>query len=217
MLPITKDYLQSKCEIKTLESITLGKGILEGVEEGIIQIRKTDDFLPTLSVDTVLKINVTSQSMGNKTLIGKVYLSTPDLMRIADVLNLSDFERRSFFRLRLHIYTQAYPVHEGSEQEQPIELFQVILTDLSISGCFIETRKKMEMNDRFMIALPLSDVRTYFTCQVQRNPKIDGKGNGYGCKFLNTTSRQNDLLCEYLFDKQREQIKQIRRNADSQE
>ena len=214
MLPIPEKYLQSTCEIRTPENRLLGIGILEDLAKELIQIRKGHDFLPILHCNTFVNIHVLHETLEAKSLIGKVFLSTPELIRIIDVQNLTDFERRNFFRLKINIPSQAYMIKQDTSSERDVQLFSIRITNLSLSGCFIETKRKMEIGDRFVAALPLIDSRVSFNCEIRRNPKLDSRYNGYGCVFLENTNKQSDLLCQYIFEKQREQIKLIRKNPD---
>ncbi len=217
MLPISKDYLQSVCEIRTADNRLLGTGILETIAEETLQIHQSSDILPTLHCDTFVNIHVLNKTLPSKSLVGKVFLSAPELIRIADVQNLTDFERRNFFRLKINISTQAYMIQEDVPAGQATQLFPVRVTDLSLSGCLIETKKKLEIGDRFVAALPITDVRISFNCEIRRKPKSEGRYSKYGCVFLENTNRQSDLLCKYIFEKQREQIKLARRSPDYSE
>lgn len=217
MLPISKDYLQSTCEIKTPENRLLGTGFLENLAEETIQIHQGSESLPTLHCDTFVNIHILNKALPSKSLVGKVFLSAPEMIRIIEVQNLTDFERRNFFRLKLNISTQAYIDQEDMQSEHAVQLFSIRVTDLSLSGCCIETKRKLEIGDRFVAALTLIDSRTSFNCEVRRKPKSEGRYSKYGCVFLNNTNRQSDLLCEYIFEKQREQIKLLRKNADYSE
>jgi PilZ domain. len=215
MLPIPENYLQSVCEIRTPEGRVICIGILEEMSDETIQIRKNAEILPILHCDTFVDIHVLHKTLESKSLVGKVYLSTPDMMRIIEVQNLSDFERRNFFRLKVSMDTQAYILPQGeSEAAEAIQLFPVRVTDLSLSGCFLEAQKKLELGDRLVAAFPLTDSRLSFTCQVQRIPPSEGRYNGYGCMFVEMAKRQSDLLCTYIFEKQREQIKKSRSHLD---
>ena len=215
MLPIPENYLQSVCEIRTPEGRVLCTGILEEMSDETIQICKHAEILPTLHCDTFVDIQVLHKTLESKLLVGKVYLSTSDMMRIVEVQNLSDFERRDFFRLKVSMNTQAYVLSQGeSEAAEAVQLFPIRVTDLSLSGCFIETKKKLEPGDRLVAAFPLTNSRLSFTCQVQRTTPSESRYNGYGCMFLEMTKRQNDLLCTYIFEKQREQIKKSRSHLD---
>jgi c-di-GMP-binding flagellar brake protein YcgR len=212
MLPISKQYLKSRCEIKTIDNSLITTGILCDIAEDDIKIGKDTDFLSTLHCGTLVKIQVSNQNLEIKVLIGKVFVSSSELLQITDIQNLTDFERRNFFRLKLNIHTQAYPVQENGAPCQDVQVFQINITDLSLSGFFIRTRRTLEMGDCFVATIPLSDVQLSFICKVQRFQKANSRSNGYGCSFVNNSNRQFDQLCKYIFEKQREQIRSKRRD-----
>lgn len=214
MLPISEDYIQSVCEVKTPEDRLLGTGMLENITEEAIQICKNHDSLPTLHCDTFVNIHVKNKALGAKNLVGKVFLSTSDMIRIIEVQNLTDFERRNFFRLKVSIPTQAYMTNGETPSEPATQLFSVKVTDLSLSGCFIETKRKLEIGDQVTVSIPLIGVRLSFNCEIRRKPTVEGRCKGYGCNFLDNTTRQADLLCQYIFEKQREQIRLARKSPD---
>lgn len=210
MLPVPETYLHCACEINTLEGILIGNGSLNSIEEDSVRIVKADDFLPTVPNGALVSLCLSLPSGENKNLIGKVSLSGPEKMQVDAVQNLSDFERRNFFRVKTVINTLVHPVPEETADLSSAQPFQVKVTDLSISGCFIESRKKLETGSRFLLALSLSDEKMSLLCKVQRKMKSENRSNGYGCVFINNTSRQNDLLCQYLFEQQRIIIKRVR-------
>jgi len=212
MLPIPEQYLKSKCEIKSLEDKVISTGVLSKLAEDDIQICRDSDFLPTLQRETLVKIYVSHPTLELKTLIGKVYISSSDLLQITNIQNLTDFERRNFFRLKLNIHTQASQIQEDGLSNPIIPLFQINVIDLSLSGFFVKTKRTLKIGDRFITSLPLSDSRISFVCKVERSQKSNGKSNGYGCAFVDNSNRQYDELCKYIFEKQREQIRNSRRN-----
>ncbi len=214
MLPLTKEYLHSTCEIISPQGQLICTGTLDDISQDTIQIGRQQDVLPILHCDTFVTIHVLGSSLESKSLVGKVYLSTDGMMRIIEVQNVSDFERRDFFRLKLRMPTQAYLLNQNDAEA--IQLFPVTLTDLSLGGCMIETKKELQVESRVVVALPLTDSRLSFTCQVQRVPEPDGPKLFYGCMFLEVSKRQSDLLCKFIFEKQREQIQQARSHFDSE-
>jgi PilZ domain. len=212
MLPISQQYLKSKCEVRTIDGNLLTSGFLIAIEEDIVKIGREMDFLPTIHCGTLVKIHVSHPNLEVKDLIGKVFLSNSDLLKVSDVQNYDDFDRRGYFRLRLNLHTQAYPALGDGTPIQPVEIFQIYVSDLSLSGLFLKTRKTMEIGDCFIAVLPLTDARISFVCKVQRFEKVNSRSNGYGCSFENNTNRQFDLLCKYIFEKQREQIRSSRKD-----
>lgn len=212
-LPIPKDYLHSVCEVRTPLGRLLASGTLQEISPETIQIAPIEDQLPTLHCDTLVCVQVLHEKLEAKSLIGKVFLSTSEMMRLADVQNLSDFDRRNFFRLRVNMNTQAYLLNQGAAES--VQLFPVRVTDLSLSGCFVETKKKLETGNQIAVFFPLPSGQLSFICRIQRVPQTDeGLCNGYGCLFPEITKRQADLLCQYIFETQREQILEERSRLD---
>jgi c-di-GMP-binding flagellar brake protein YcgR len=212
MQPISHQYLRSRCEVRTLDDKWLTAGILSDSAEKEIRIGKGSEFLPTLHCGTLVKVVIKHDSLEMLELIGKVYLSSPEILQITNIQSQGDFERRNFFRLKLNLHTQAFSSQNDGTPIQPVELFQIYVSDLSLSGFFIKTRKVLEIGDYINATLPLSDVRVSFICKVQRFQKANSRSNGYGCSFENNTNRQFDLLCKYIFEKQREQIRSSRKD-----
>lgn len=213
MLPVSEIFLQCDCKIKTLEGVLLGSGVLSGIAFDSVQILKGDGFLPTIPRSALVCLALSAPSGESKTLIGKVFLSGPEKMLVEAVQNLSDYERRNFFRVKTAIVTAMTPVSQEAEGTGHAQPFQVKITDLSMSGCFLESRKILTIGSCCTIAIPLYKDRISLLCKVRRITKAENKCRGYGCTFLNNTSRQNDLLCQYLFEEQRTMIKRAREKS----
>ncbi|WP_312693452.1 PilZ domain-containing protein [Caproiciproducens sp.] len=211
MYPISKQYLHSPCEIKTLTNELLTTGTISDILHGSVQIANSFDILPILHCNMPVKISVYNQSLGFKVLIGKVFLSTSEMMQITDIQSLAEFERRSFFRLKVRIPAQATMLQgDSSPEDREARVFDLTVTDLSLSGVFITTREYLDIGQSFVMTLNLYDMDIVFSCQVQRAEPVDYSFNGYGCSFLDNSTRQFDLLCKFIFEKQREQIKNSR-------
>ncbi len=211
MYPLSEQYQHSPCEIKTLTNELLATGILSEIRKDSVKIQNSFDILPTLHCNIPVKINIYNDSLGFKVLIGKVFLSTSEMMTITDLQSLAEFERRSFFRLKVSIPTRAFLLQEDSSPEEvETKLFGVTVTDLSLSGAFITTGESLDIGQSFIMTLGLYDMEVTFRCQVQRTEPVNDALNGYGCAFLDNSTHQFDLLCKYIFEMQREQIKNSR-------
>ena len=205
MLPIAIEYLYSSCEVKTLSNKLLATGSLSSILDGSIQIGENLDSLPTLHCNMAVKVSIYNSTLGFKVLVGKIFLSTSEMMKITDIQSLSEFERRNFFRLDVDIPVQGYLILDNSSQD--VNPFELTVTDLSLSGIFISTIQSLEAGQLFVTSLTLYDTSLPFRCQVQREQPFDYPYNGYGCAFLDNSRFQSDLLCKYIFEKQREQIR----------
>lgn len=208
MLPISEQYLYSTCEIESFSNKLITIGFLGNIREDGIQILNRSDVLPILHCNMPVKVNLNNKTLGFKVLVGKVFLSTKEMLQITDLQNLTDFDRRNFFRLKVEIETVAYLLHSDTpDTEHPLP---ITVADLSLSGAFIATAEHLKLGQSFMVTLKLFDTPVPFRCQVEREQFVDYTHNGYGCAFLDSSPRQFDLLCSYIFDKQREQIKSLR-------
>ena len=205
MLPISEEYLYSPCEIKTLSNKLIATGFLANILQEALQVFNSLDVLPILHCNTPVKVSIYNSTLGFKVLVGKVFLSTSDMMQITDIQSLADFERRNFFRLDVNIDAKACLIQDDVSEEE--HSFGITVTDLSLSGFFITTHEYLETGQMFVTTLLLYDMNIPFRCQVQREQPVDYSYNGYGCSFLDSSNRQFDLLCKYIFEKQREQIK----------
>ena len=212
MLPISDEYLQSPCEIKDLNNELLTTATINKFVNDDIQIANEYDILPILHCNMPVKINIYNSSLGFKVLIGKVFLSTSDMMQISDLQNLAEFERRDFFRLKVKIKSQGHTIEpeDSNSYEEEIQFFEITVTDISLGGIFILTRERLEIGQQFAICLKLYEIDIVFRCRVQRIQNDDDTYNGYGCSFVDNSTRQFDLLCKFIFEKQREQIKILR-------
>lgn len=212
MLPIPEGYLQSPCEVKAMDNKPILTGYLGAIEKNGIQILNRLEPLPIVHCNTTVKISVFNSDLGFRVLVGKVYLSAPEFIRISDVQTEADYEKRNFFRIRVDIKAEAS--FETSEDEVlPKEEFAVPISvrDLSLSGMYFTSPRKLKIDDRLSVRLRLGDASTVLNCKVVRKLAVDRAfEDGYGCEFLNNSGPTGDLLCKYIFDCQREQIRTMK-------
>lgn len=228
MMPLSEDYLGSPCEVKSMDNAMILAGYITGITREGLEITDKNDCLPIIHCNTTVKVSILSETLGLRVVIGKVYLSTKDFTRIVDVQNAADYEKRSFFRVKLNLQTKACKLPENVEEAngekteqdagetEPVEFFPVMVRDLSLSGLFFTTDKKLRLNDRVAVRLNIFGTDLSLDCKIIRSISVEmDTRDGYGCEFQNNTGRQFDLLCKYLFDCQREQIRALREMQNS--
>ena len=214
MLPLSENYLLSPCEVKSLENIPILTGYLSKIREDGIQISGKTDELPILHCDTTVKISIFNSKLGFLVLMGRVYLSTPEIVRIVDVQSETDFEKRNFFRVRVDMAARAHLMrNDRGVGPQGDVSFTVRVQDLSLSGMFFLCGRPLDVEDQIVADLKLTDTVVSLPCRIVRKIKTEQAGTeGFGCEFLDSSGRQYDLLCKYLFDRQREQLRRIKQN-----
>lgn len=218
MLPISEKYLQSPCEVRSMENTPILMGYLsEFVEDGI-QISSKEDHLPLIHCNSTVKISVMNNTLGFKILIGRVYLSTDDFLRVVDVQTAMDYEKRNFFRVKVSVDTEAFPVPAVAETDDvslPMrEPIRIRIRDISLSGIFFISSCSMDIGDQLIVNMELYGTVVSLLCKIMRKIPVElGTEDGYGCEFLDNSGKQFDLLCRYLFDCQREQIQTMKQYA----
>ena len=208
MLPISEQYLFSPCELKSMENIPVLMGHLTGISEDGIQISSSTDELPVIHCNTTMKISVFNIMLGFRMLVGKVYLSTREFIRLVEVQNELAYEKRNFFRVKVELNLNAYLVRNEGGESAPSLLFPIQVKDLSLSGLRFHCGRDLLVGDRLVVLMNLYGSSLSLLCKIVRG--LPDEPSCYGGEFLDNSGRQFDLLCRYLFDCQREQIRLMR-------
>lgn len=218
MLPISEQYLLSPCEVRSMENAPILLGYISKFGDNEVQIASKEERLPLLHCNTTVKVSVMNNTLGFKVLIGRVYLSTDEFLRIVDVQNAMEYEKRNFFRVKVDVDTKAFPVPPVTETSAASpamrEPVKITIRDISLSGLFFISSYGMDAGDQLIVNLDLYGTVVSLLCKVMRKIPVDlGTQDGYGCEFLDNSGRQFDLLCKYLFDCQRQQIQLMEQYA----
>lgn len=202
-MPIQKEYEGSVCEIKSMDNELIAIGKIKEVNSKYIKIDNSKKELHIVDYGTPIKVNVFNAKIGFRVLVGSIYTSTRKEMCIDSIYNLVDKERRNFFRVDMELPAKA--VFKKSPMDMYPTEADITIMDMSLSGVKIQTEYDFEINKTFSIELNLNKKKvSNFQCQVLR--LIDNKNgyNQYGCEFVYSKSEDADLLCSFLFKKQRE-------------
>lgn len=213
-LPIQEEYFASLCEIKSERNDLLATGAIGKVEDEFITILDERRALPLLPYNMVVKVNIFNQELGFKVLTGKIYISTKEFIKISDVLNLLDYERRNFFRVPIKMPgTLLLPLPEEDIVDD-IETFQVRgrVLDLSLNGMLLTCEEPLKLGQEFDVIIHLSAAECRFHCVVRRIETVERRPNRYGCEFLGVKDPEQRNLCMFLFQAQRQQIIKNRNN-----
>ena len=211
MLPLPKPYLRSPCEVKAMDNKPILMGHVSKIEENEIQISNQSDLLPVVHCNTTVKVCIFNSPLGFRSLVGKVYLSTDECIRISDVQSEADYEKRNFFRVRVELKGEAFLQNREGKAAKNGSTIPIQAKDLSLSGLFFTTPGKLNIDDRLSVKLNLCNSVVSLDCKVVRKRVVEQtQEDGYGCEFLDNAGPKGDILCKYLFDCQREQIRLIR-------
>lgn len=215
MLHISEQYVRSPCEIKTMENAPMLSGYIKEIVDDSIVICGKDNDLPIIHCNTTVKVDVFNSILGFRVLVGIVFVSSKELLKVVELQSAADYEKRQFFRVKVEIATEAYKVGEEDDDEDGEIRFPIKIHDISLSGAAFEcdSALDLQLGDRVCISLVLYGKKTALLAKTVRQIKKDVNGtNSFGCEFLDNTGRQFDLLSRYLFDRQREQIQFLKQN-----
>lgn len=202
-LPIQKEYEGSVCEIKSMDNELIAIGKIKEVNSENIKVTNSKKELRLVDYHTPIKINVFNAKVGFRVLVGTVYTSTRKEMCIDSIYNLVESERRNFFRVDMHLKTKI--VYKKSYDADEITEIDAVILDMSLSGMKIRTETLLDINSTFSVALELSGKKeSVFHCRILRNVDTKGSYYYYGSEFIYSKADDADLLCSYLFKKQRE-------------
>lgn len=211
MLPIPEKYLLSPCEIKDMDNKPILIGCLSAITDNEIQISNKTDSLPVIHCNTTVRVSIFNNTFGFQVLVGKVYLSTESFIRLVDLQSEANYEKRNFFRVKVEIQAEAVPQRSG--HAAPGKAFPVQVMDLSLSGLYFISSQKLKIGDRLKLRLKLNEIPVLLCCRVVRKLVVErAMEDGYGCQFLDQSEVRSDLMCKYLFDCQREQIRKMKEN-----
>lgn len=209
---LSKDYEMSVCEVKTMDNDLLMSGYVSNITDEYLQLACYKEKLPLLKFELPVKISIHNAKRGFKVVVGVVYISTDEVLRIVNVETLQDFERRAFFRVMVNMEARLMQLPDEFDDiaVDEIEEIPVTVENLSLSGLLfypIDETKQLFIGDRYMIELPLPVGTLNFNIRIRRYEEREGKPKKYGCEFYNYTQKQSDRLCNYIFEIEREIIR----------
>lgn len=221
MLPIPQEYAGSTCEVKSMTNDFLSVGRIIKIDHDALELAAApNEFMQLLKYKLPVKLFVRSSKYSDRILVGNVYLSTDNFLRVEDVRKLQDFERRGAFRVNSSTRGQMFRLMNATEQQAydtkmaqatPEEadkileatFFDVRIVDISLTGLRIVSPNKLTPGEKYGVEFtPLNDLMTFFVTVERIITQRDGSVQ-YGCSFYDIPERQIDILCRDLFQLQR--------------
>lgn len=194
------------CEVLDNSGNIIATGKIVAVNNNHIKITSNKNEMSIIKNESLVKLRI-HISDGKDILIetydARVNQSDASALFLTDVLLVTDKEKRSYYRVSVTLDTKAYPYTNKKTLDES-KSFKVKIRDLSIRGCFILTDANINEGDKLNLVLPLGEAEIY-ECSVMRKCTNDNR-IGYGCSFCKFSSKQEDLLCGFIFEEQRKMI-----------
>ncbi|HHW46767.1 MAG TPA: PilZ domain-containing protein [Clostridiales bacterium] len=210
-------YKGSLCELKTESNYFLGSGFVSKVTDEYIEVQSKQGDMPILQANLRVKIYLYNEEAGNIVVMGTVYLSTRDFARIIDVRTLSEYEKRSFYRVEILKEAMVFLLHKDPEKDQDgntiwrvVDSFAAMIFDISLGGAQIRTSRLIPENSYLRFGLDINGTIVEYNCVVRRRRELKKGIFQYGCEFYECPSRDLDKLSRFIIAKQRELIRRNR-------
>lgn len=201
---IPKEYEGSICEMKTVDNALIAVGTIKEITSKYIKIINKKRELILVNYGTAIKVNVFNTQLGFRVLVGNVYTSTKSEISLVGLVNLVDRERRNFFRVDMDL--RAKVVFQKTAMDMYPTEASINILDMSLSGIKFKMNTMLDIGRIVSIEINLNKKRiSSFQCSVIRTVESNNGGVFiYGCRFLHRQSEDTDVLCSFLFQKQRE-------------
>jgi hypothetical protein len=208
MTLIPEQYLYSICEVKTMNNMLLESGRIYQIEDDSIRVVNPGDKMSILKFGTRVKVNVYNHNLSFLSLVGTIYISTPEFMDIREICSLAEAEKRSFFRVSTDFPAVVkYLSHATNETLQA----DVHVENVSLCGLLFSGDLKLKVYETVDIKLLLPIGNLDFKCKVMRIETNDVALPKYGCEFFDAEEKQIDILWVYILQRQSEEIRSKKR------
>lgn len=200
-MTLTKDYISSICEIKTISNDIIATGTLTDITEEYIEITAKVGKMPIVEYRTTVKVNIFNTRLGFRVLAGEVYTSGLRFIRLMNIISLVDFERRHFFRVDTNIRTRLFAMGE-SEDAPGLE---IRIENVSLCGVGLISPERLDPERLYHLRLRLVKKTCAMTLRIIREEE-GGEDFRYGCQIADIKQADEDLLCAFIFERQQKQI-----------
>jgi len=205
MTVIPEEYVNSICEVKSLQNTLLATGRLLEINDNSIKITNPGDTITVLKFGTRVKVNILNPDMNFMALVGNVYLSTPAIMEITDVCTLAEAEKRSFFRINTDLH--GVVTYLSGEEKKKVH---VHIENISLCGALFSGKLQLNIGETVDLLIKLPFVHVPLKAQVRRIETGDTKQK-YGVEFVEPGERLIDQLWVFILQKQSEEIRSRKR------
>lgn len=199
LFDINKENQNITVKVLSQHNSLLFIGKMKRMANGDIELtNNNDENTPFIVYNTIVKIVDTHED--SFSLLGKVIASTDKLWRVSDIKVLSKKNIRKNNRESINMSgTLDCKVGEIIREDKCRVL------DISIGGAKIESKRKMNEKDRFILDITYRGTRLLLTCNIRRVQTTE-TGYEYGCQFEHLTNQTLDRLNKMVFEIERAKI-----------
>ena len=207
-MSLSEELIGALCEIRKKDNSLVAVGRIQDITDSYIEVSNNREDLPPIVYNTELKLQVYTTNNDFMFFEGVSYLSDFEMLRITNIIQISNTERRNFFRIDVKETAKAISFDEKDKSNivdnKYVSLSEVFVDNISLSGIHISTAHNWNKGDLMLIELPQINNRRFLYSIINKRFNEDTSLYGYGCELLNDrANRFNDDLCSYIFKMQR--------------
>lgn len=209
---LTKEYNDSSCEIVDLNNKLIFTGTIQ-VYGDYVEIYGNGGYTPVLGKGIVVKICINDRKLGMSVIAGTVGLSCSRFLRLTDLKEYADSEKRRYFRLTIDHSATLFCKTPGASDRlaPPTKEINIRVKDISLCGIQFESDLPFEEGDFAEIHMALkNNMKESFNVVVRRVIQKPNGKVGYGCEFRNLPERTESQICTFIFAEQQNQIRNSR-------
>ncbi|MDR1673950.1 MAG: PilZ domain-containing protein [Oscillospiraceae bacterium] len=207
-------YRGAICEIKNFETNRLlSVGYIKRVDNDYILIGERTDALNYMALNTKVKVSIFNAKFGFRVVGAVVYTSTQEELKLSEVREIVNGERRDYFRVDMSLEAKFYKYY-GRPPGSANIFYDAQISNMSLKGILAQTDMVMEEGDYFWAEFRIGDKKCECNCRVIRRSE-EGDEFVYGCEFvfMRPESAMNmDVISAFLFQQQQELLRQRRKS-----
>lgn len=200
--------MELSVKILDINKVNIGKGKLLSLTPSTIIIKGKN--LPELSSGTNIYVHIYDERKG----ISPYYCFasvavrnqiTAQIIRIEPVI-----ERRTALKVRTDLSFYLSKIYRNEEDiTDEVPIIKINVLNLSVGGMLISSNFNFKLNDEITYNFDYyKNKPIHLRAKIIRKDEIEVEYDdevfslNYGCLFLNTTSKDEAILFQYLFDRQ---------------
>jgi len=200
---IAEEYRFANCELRTMGNDLLTKGKIIKIGTDFLEISNDLGSSSLARYEHKVKVVINHTYLESKVIEGILYIPTMEFFRVIDVKTLMEKEQRNFFRVNVNIEAI---VGVGPRGGGPIKRYPVVINDLSLNGTLMVCKAIIAQRSKIELTFEIDQKEIILDGQVVRCKLQTDNLYGYGIRFIDVDDQSANLICQYLFKKQKEII-----------
>ncbi|MGL5978349.1 MAG: PilZ domain-containing protein [Erysipelotrichaceae bacterium] len=201
MLP--QSYRFAFCELRTMENDLLTKGQIIKIGADFLEVSNDLGSASLSRYVGKVKVVINHKEEDTKVLEGNLYIPTMDFFRIIDMATLAEKEQRNFFRVNVNLPASMKVEPRGGGIPRP---YDIEMVDLSLGGALLRGNMILSRRTRLSVEVFLDGKLMEHKATIVRCLRLSDGNYGYGIQFDAMDDTYANLICQYLFKRQKDII-----------